>query len=335
MQRELRAVALAGCTQRWSYHFIGRILSTSLGQPFGRSVGELAALASALCWAGTSVGMAQLSVRYRGAVLSGLRFLIASPCIIALALITGSLAGIGQAPWTAIAAVVGSAVIGYGIGDTTYVAALPRVGLQRMAPTSTALWVALSAAGGALVFGEALHPALLVGGAAVIAGTYLVIRGRSGQVRPGTVSRAPGALATLVLIVAVAGAWTVATLLLAFGRGSLGAVATAAMRIPIGALAVAAISTVTHKNPALRSWPMRADVPLLLAIGILGTAVGTLLYIYSVGVIGVARATILNSTSPLMVVPLSMLFLGERLTLLVGAGTALCVVGTLVVILGR
>lgn len=39
---------------------------------------------------------------------------------------------------------------------------------------------------------------------------------------------------------------------------------------------------------------------------------------------------ILNSTSPLMVVPLSMYFLGERPTRLIGAGTALCVLGTLV-----
>ena len=41
---------------------------------------------------------------------------------------------------------------------------------------------------------------------------------------------------------------------------------------------------------------------------------------------------ILNSTSPLMVVPLSMLFLGERPTPRVGLGTVFCLAGTMIVV---
>ena len=117
--------------------------------------------------------------------------------------------------------------------------------------------------------------------------------------------------------------------------GSLGAIVTGAMRIPAGAIAITSVLAVRSRGQLIRSLPTRADLPLMLAIGIIGTAIGTLLYIYSVGAIGVARATILNSTSPIMVVPLSMVFLGERLTLLVAAGTALCITGTLFVVIGR
>ena len=74
------------------------------------------------------------------------------------------------------------------------------------------------------------------------------------------------------------------------------------------------------------------DLPLVIALGVVGTAVGSLLYIYAVAEAGAARAVILNSTSPLMVVPLSMFFLGERPTRLVGLGTACCLVGTLIVV---
>ena len=47
-------------------------------------MGEAAALVSALCWAGTSVVLARLGTRYNGAILSGLRFLVGAPFVIAL-----------------------------------------------------------------------------------------------------------------------------------------------------------------------------------------------------------------------------------------------------------
>ena len=75
-------------------------------------------------------------------------------------------------------------------------------------------------------------------------------------------------------------------------------------------------------------------MPLILAIGIFGTALGGLAYVYAVAEAGAARAVILNATSPLMVVPLSMFFLGERPTARVGWGTAVCLAGTLIVVAG-
>ena len=93
-------------------------------------MGEAAALISALCWAGASVAMARLSVRYGGAMLTGLRFLIASPLVIVLAYATGELGQITHAsPWVVLA-MVASAGIGYGLGDTTYIRAMPRIGLR-------------------------------------------------------------------------------------------------------------------------------------------------------------------------------------------------------------
>src|SRR5262245_37368976 len=117
-------------------------------------MGEAAALASALCWAGTSVGMARLSARYGGAVLSGLRFLIASPFVIALMLVTGGVSELTAAEPQTIAVIALSALVGYGFGDTLYVRALPRMGIQRLAPTTTALFVAAGALGGVVLLGE-------------------------------------------------------------------------------------------------------------------------------------------------------------------------------------
>lgn len=295
-------------------------------------MGEAAALASALCWAGTSVGMARLSARYGGAVLSGMRFLIASPFVIALLLVTGGVEELRSAPAPVLLAIIASACIGYGIGDTMYVRALPRVGLQRMSPTATALWVAMSATGGVLLLDEPAGWDLVLGGGAVVIGTYLVV---TGQVRTLPDPDGPqrlGPLATVSVLLVVSGAWAAATLLLAGGRGDLGPVATGALRIPSGGLVIALVATAATRGEVLHRLPSRRDLPLVFALGLIGTAVGSLLYIYALAEAGAARAVILNSTSPLMVVPLSILFLGERPTRLVGLGTAFCLAGTLIVV---
>ncbi|MCC6236421.1 MAG: DMT family transporter [Dehalococcoidia bacterium] len=295
-------------------------------------MGEAAALASALCWAATSVGMARLSLRYGGAVLSGLRFLIASPIVIALMLVTGGAQQLAEAsPWT-IAVIAFSACVGYGIGDTLYVQALPRVGLQRMAPTTTALFVALSASGGVLLLNEPGGWSLVVGGVLVVAGTYVIIAARAEAVPDPEAPSRMGTAKTVGVLLLVAGAWAAATLLLAGGRGDLGAFAVSAVRIPAGGLTIALVATAASRGAVLRRLPTTADLPVVLALGVGGTAIGSVLYIYAVAEAGAARAVILNSTSPLMVVPLSMYFLRERPTLLVGAGTLLCLLGTLTVI---
>ncbi|MGE3857666.1 MAG: DMT family transporter [Dehalococcoidia bacterium] len=295
-------------------------------------MGEAAALLSALCWAGTSVALARLGAKYGGAVLSGLRFLIAAPIAVALFFVTGGTEDLRASTGLAVGAVLLSSVFNYLIGDTFYVRSLPRVGLQRMSPTTTALWVALSTLGGVLLLAEPAGLPLLVGGTSVIIGTFLVV---SGQVRgyhdPAGPARL-GALPALGAMLAVAGAWAASTLLIAGGRGDLGPIAVNAIRIPAGGLMIATMALVTTRGQVLRRLPEPRDLPLVFAIGILGTALGSFAYVYAVVEAGAARAVILNSTSPLMVVPLSMAFLGERPSGRVGVGTVFCLAGTLIVV---
>ena len=276
--------------------------------------------------------MARLSTRYGGAMLSGLRFLIASPFVLVLMVATGGLGDLQRSTPGAVAAIVVSAGVGYGIGDTVYVRALPRVGLQRLAPTATALWVGLSAIGGVLLFEEQASWWLALGGAGVVLGTYLVVAARSRGISIESGAGHLGTPATVGVVVMVASAWAAATLLLAAGQGQMNALSIAAVRIPAGGLTIAFVLLASSRGEVLRRLPSRPDLPLVLALGVLGTAVGSLLYIYGITEAGVARSTILNSTSPLIVVPLSMYFLGERPTALTAIGTAVCLAGTLLVV---
>lgn len=295
-------------------------------------LGEAAALLSAFCWACTSVVLARLGAKYGGSVLSGLRFLIASPFALALLLLADDRHEIAAATGGAILAVIASAVVNYLIGDTIYIRALPRVGLQRMSPAVTALWVALSTVGGVLILGEAAGLDLLIGGACVIVGTFLVVSGQVSRLPDTTGPERLGPLPTLGLMLLVAGSWAASTMLIAGGRGDLGPIAVNALRIPAGGLMVATVAMITSRGEVLRRLPQGRDIPLVIAVGVLGTTLGSLCYVYAVAEAGAARAVILNATSPLMVVPLSMWFLRERLTPRIAMGTAFCLSGTLIVV---
>ncbi|MSQ36114.1 MAG: DMT family transporter [Dehalococcoidia bacterium] len=297
-------------------------------------LGDLAALASAFSWAATSVMLARLGTRYPAPVLSALRMLLATPLVLAVLFATGGAADLGRAGAVAVAAMVMSGLVGYGLGDTTYIRSLRHVGLQRMVPTTTAVWVALSAAGAIVLLDEPLGWSLLAGTVLVIGGTYLIVGDATGALGD-TVSgpRWSARLATLA-VVGVATCWTVATLLVAGARADLDATAIAAIRLPAGGLTVAAVSIATTRGTVLRSLPRGRDLLATLGIATFGTGLGSWLYLFAVTEAGAARAVVLNSTAPLMALPLAMLFLHERATRRIAAGTVLCLAGTFAVLAG-
>lgn len=294
-------------------------------------MGEAAALASAVTWAGTSVTLARLGTRYPAPVLSSLRLLAATPFLLLLVVATGATSQLRDAPWVVLLAMAGSGLVGYGLGDTTYIRSMAGVGMQRLAPPTTALWVALSAAGGIWLLDEPFSWGLIAGGALVITGTWFIVAQSAAAL--GTGPARWGTPRAVLAISAVALAWTVATLVLAGGRGDLGAAAAGIVRIPVGGLAIGLVTSVATRGAILHRLPRGRDLALIAAIGIIGTGMGSVLYIFSVAEAGAARAVVLNSTSPLIALPLSMLVLRERPTGRIGIGTLLCVAGTLIVLM--
>ncbi|MDA0269770.1 MAG: DMT family transporter [Chloroflexi bacterium] len=297
-------------------------------------MGELAALASAVGWAGTSTALARLGGRYDAPVLSALRLLAATPLLIVFLMMDGGFAtlGLDDAPIPVLIMVL-SGLVGYGIGDTAYIRSLATVGIQRMAPTTTALWVAMSAVGGIVLLGEPFTWSLVVGGVAVVAGCAVLM---ARAVAPlGTIGRpAASTLQVVIAVTVVAAAWAAATLMLAGGREELSTAAAGAIRIPTGGLVIAAVTMTAARGNIRHRLPQGRDLALIVVVGILGTGIGSWLYIFAIAEAGASKAVILNATSPLMAIPLAMFFLHERPTRRIAAGTALCVLGTLVVIAG-
>ncbi len=305
-----------------------------------------------MIWACTSVALTSLSTRIAPVVLSGLRLAFGSVVVLIVLAVSGQAHDLGNASTASLAGVILSGFVGYGLGDTIYIVALKRVGMQRTFPITMALFIALTVFGGVVVLGEDFTWGLPLGALLIGAGVYLLVIPAKGskphpmppvpaepamntlaETRRPAVFAAPDATGYAMLL-AVGILWAVATLWLANARGDLEAVAAGAIRTPAGATALLGFALATQRPNLVAPFRNRNHFLAILAAGMIGTGFGSLLYVYSVLEAGAAQAAVLSATSPLMALPLSILFLGERLTRRIGTGTLVCVAGIIVVVTG-
>lgn len=313
-------------------------------------MGELAALIAAMTWSATSVALTSLAARTSPVVLSALRLGSATLLLPFILWASGQAGDIGDASTWTLLQVVGSGFVGYGIGDTIYILALKRLGMQRTFPVTMALFIALTVAGGVVLLDEPLTWGLPAGAALIGAGIYLiVIPGKDANRLVRQVVPADSAVATVVeapagpafaapgwsgyaLLVLVGVFWAVATLWLASAKGDLGAIAAGSVRTPAGAVALLAFAATMQPRELKAPFRNRNQILGIVAAGIVGTAFGSLMYVYAVVTAGAARTAVLSATSPLLALPLSMIFLGEKFTRRIGVGTSCCVLGILMVV---
>jgi drug/metabolite transporter (DMT)-like permease len=263
-------------------------------------------------------------------------------------LASGQFHSIAAAPASTLVQVIASGALGYGLGDTLYITALNRLGMQRAFPVSMALYIALTVVFGVLLLGEPFSWGLPAGAVLIGAGIYLiVIPGSPADSVPAPAVGSPQPAPVLLqaplaaplpgpggyaLLAGVGITWAAATLWLAAASGELGAVAAGTIRTPAGAVALLGFA-LAFQRPALAApFRSRRHLAAIALAGLVGTTIGSLLYVYAVVTAGAARTAILSSTSPLLALPLSIAFLGERLTRRVLAGTLLCVAGIVLVV---
>ena len=289
--------------------------------------GELAALTAAFLWALATVMFGRLGKALSPLVLNLAKGAIALILLaLTLALVGQSRAGLDR---QAVGLLALSGVVGIGLGDTAYFAAINRLGPRRallleiLAPPLAALL--------ALVFlQEALGPRAWLGMALTLAGVVWVIAervpGAAGQAKPDSRGIIYGVLAAL-------GQATGAVM----SRAVLADTEVAPMwssLLRLGGGLIIILAILRYQGPV--AGPLRSlKSPRLLAGVALAAVLGTYLAIYlqqtalKYAATGVAQA--LTSTSPLFVLPLAAA-LGDRVSprAIAGAVVALVGVGILV-----
>ncbi len=295
-------------------------------------MGELAGLLAAFTWSCTSIVLASLATKTSPVALSALRLSAASLALPLVLIFSGSADNLLAASILTVLGVAASGILAYGLGDTIYIRTLGTLGLQVSFPLSQSLFIALTVAGGVVLLDEPFTGGLVAGAALIALGAALLIRSNTeSSSAAGLLSRRD--LRPYGLLVVIGAIWAAATLSLAGAKGDLTTIAVAAIRTPAGAVSMLAFGLLTRPAEIALPFRDRAHIGTIVAAGIVGTLFGSLMYVYSVVEAGAARASVLSATSPLMAFPLGIIFLRHQFRLTSAAGTGLCVLGILLVVL--
>ncbi len=292
-------------------------------------MGAAAALGSSALWALTSVLLASQSGRLRPLLMSAVRSLTASMILFGILIASSGLVQLREMTVLTGVSMVGSGVIGQAVGDTLYINALGFLGVTRTFPITNSAYPFLTFLLAVLLLGEEVSWTLPIGGALIVAGiTWIVLEQRRSDAEASVQVEL---LRGVAFALAAAACWATATIWLRGQQGDLDAIGAASLRIPAAAVAVWATIGLTtrHRTPTLRVATGRSYA----IVALLGTGIGSILFIYAVDSIGAAKTAFLTTSAPVFALPMGVMFLAEKLSPKLLLGTAVTVAGIWLVLL--
>ncbi len=294
-------------------------------------LGESAALGTALCWAFTALFFADAGARVGSMVVNFIRLVLAVAILSALAWVLRGMPWPADATPHAWAWLSISGLVGFTFGDLCLFRALvmigPRLGslLMSFAPPFAALI-------GWLVLGETLEATQWLGMSMTVGGVIWALSDRSRGNDPSTV-----APKTLVIGVALGlcGALGQAggLVLSKFGMGDYDPIAATQVRVLAGGMGFAVIFTVTRRWREVRAALGQRRAMLSTGAGaIFGPFLGVWMSLVAVQNTSAGVAASLMSISPILVIPIVVVWKRERVGLGGVLGTLLAVAGVVLLV---
>ena len=284
---------------------------------------ELAALATATCWATTGL-IAADAVRALGAFHFNLwRQGFVTLVLLAVVAATGAWAGLDQ--WT-LAVLALSGVIGILLGDTFNFAAVGRLGPRR-AGAIFALNAPMAAVLGWALLGEALSLQAAAGIALTAAGVAVAILGRpranAHRLESLTGTLLPGLACGLLAALGQAAGSLIARPVMETGLDP-----WLASLVRVGASGLAmGVAAATPWAPPRPAQVSGLVVALTAATALIGLFLGMTLFLFALQGSQTGIIATLSATSPVIILPLLWLRTGQRPTATSWLGAAMAVAG--------
>ncbi|MGI5915458.1 MAG: DMT family transporter [Anaerolineae bacterium] len=289
-------------------------------------LGVLVGLLCAASWASGSILMRDLARKLDPFTLNAPRSLVGGLAALAITLFTGRAEGYQAITPDKLFFMLISMGIGGCIGDSFYTISLGRIGVARAFPVANT-YPALTLLLGLAFLQEQFDPRMAAGLVFVIAGVIVISRTRhadtTGTAAPGVQTGIPFALIASVC-------WAASMILVAPGIDGLDSIMVASIRVPALSLVLWGVVATRKTFPRLRTLSRREWL-IIVAGGLIGWGLGSVLFVMAVSMLGPTRAAILTSTSPFFALPLSAIFLREKVGPRVLMGTVLTVAGVILV----
>jgi drug/metabolite transporter (DMT)-like permease len=288
--------------------------------------GELSALGAALCWTISSILLKNETDKLDGLSINALNCVFAALVFPILSLALGKFDLIAHISGLSLVYLVSSVLVGIGIGDTFFLTSLPLVGVSR-ALTISNIHPLFSATLALILLHERPSWWAVGGIALTVTGIGLV----SSWQNETSTSLTSWLNLGLPLLAAIC--WAASMTILRVGVQGIDNIAANTVRMPSAALVLTVLVLRRGNVRRISSYGWRSLSTVALA-SLVGACVGSLLFLSALQKIELARAATLASTSPLWALPLSALFLGEKITAKTIFGTILSVAGIWLILSG-
>jgi drug/metabolite transporter (DMT)-like permease len=283
--------------------------------------GEIAAVATAICWAFTGLFFAEAARRIGALRVNLLRLPVALVLLSAVLAATGtSLATLDPRRVVLLAA---SGVVGLVIGDLALFAALIRIG-PRLAALLMALAPVFATMAGVLALGELPGGRALLGMGLTLAGVgWVVLERRDGQAHP---FEHRGAIALGVLAAACQGIGLV--LAKAGMAGEVPPLAATWVRMSVATAGIWMLAMVSGRTAGLDIAPSARQAAMpVLGGAVSGPFIGVWLSLVAARYTDVGVAATLMATTPVLIIPLVMAVERYRPTLRAVLGAVVAIAG--------
>jgi drug/metabolite transporter (DMT)-like permease len=233
-------------------------------------------------------------------------------------------------PSEAIIYLVSSVTIGLVIGDLAYLTAQERIGVSYAFPIATTYPIATYVIA-IFTVGEEILLTRFSGVFLAVFGVILISREQrsiENQVEAKSKDLSHLGIA-LALVTALC--WATGSVLLQIGVVNVDPIDANFVRMVFGAGIIAPLYMGATKQGMRK--PTRRATKIVLVAAFFGMALGSLLYTYTVKLIGAAIASVLGSISPLFALPISIFFLKEKFSYKSILGALMTVFGVILVVL--
>ena len=239
-------------------------------------------------------------------------------------------------PLGAVPFLAASIVIGAGVGDLLYLTSQSRIGVSRAFPIAMTFPI-ITYFFSILILGEALLLTRFAGVILAILGISIITREQARQHKETPEHAEDPSQRRLHLIgvlfaILAALSWASATVILQIGLVGTDPIDSNLIRILIGSLFLLPLFLIARRQ-GMPMPTMRATKYVVIA-GFFGMGIGSILYVNAVFFTGAAVTSVIAATAPLFALPFTIVFLKERVTLLILLGTILTISGVWLVVLG-
>jgi drug/metabolite transporter (DMT)-like permease len=285
-------------------------------------LGVIIALGASLAWAGSSVLLMYLSSRIDSISVNTMRLWVGMIALLSLVLFTGRAGDILHTPILPILMVVASGILSNTIGDTIYIQSLSYLDVSISYPISQSAFPLLTLLAAIFFLNESFTLLNILGAVCVIAGIFMIVRNN----KKAVISKNTGKGVAMTLIAAIL--WAAGSITLKIGLTQVDTFVAAAIRVTVSAmiLTTVAFSGKNTERLKLKTYGSR-NLVLVASAGLLTYGIGAIGYVTAMNLIGAGKTTLLTASAPVFLLPLSILILKERLSLLALLGVFVAVAG--------